>query len=119
MFANIKSKEGHGFLSRKQLGEEDEDAASWSHCRLVTPESFTDVLNSKGKEKWSVSELISLPWAQIPGARSKTLKCNALKHAKVTATERNHSFCILFPKYMDQRKKERDENNTSHYEEIK
>lgn len=51
MFANIKSKEGHGFLSRKQLGEEDEDAASWSHCRLVTPESFTDVLNSKGKEK--------------------------------------------------------------------
>lgn len=53
MFANIKSKEGHGFLSlsRKQLEEEGEDAASWSHCRFVTPESFTDVLNSKRKEK--------------------------------------------------------------------
>lgn len=53
MFANIKSKEGHGFLSlsRKQLEEEGEDTASWSHCRFVTPESFTDVLNSKRKEK--------------------------------------------------------------------
>lgn len=46
-FAIFKSKEKYQFLSlsQKQLVEEDEDAVSWSHWRVLTPESCTDAVD--------------------------------------------------------------------------